>query len=176
MTIRRFKIICRFLSIILQVLTALSVLMIFGSIFIYLFTTNGSISFEPTGFRLYSSQSRFIDDHIFERAAFFVSPISLIMYMYVFSTGSQLFEKLYKGYSPFTDYFVRRIKQLSYVLIGVGFLSSSIYSLAVTLIAENASYLSLTLGSDFVLGLILYVVAETFNYGIELQTLSDETV
>jgi uncharacterized membrane protein len=72
--------------------------------------------------------------------------------------------------------FAQSIKRLGIILILSDILLPLFRSLLVTIIMEGSYYLIVGVGSSLVIGLILYAVSEIFNYGIELQKLSDETV
>lgn len=176
MNIKKFQFICRFTSIIFKILAAFFIFKIIAGLYVTLFRVNGSLQFEPAGFTFLQFQRNPITDEELERAALFPVPIFSLIHIYVLLKGSQLFDKLYEGYTLFSLEFVTNLKKISYIMIGFDAVTPIIYSGLVTLLAEDASYFYFSLSSYFVIGLILYVAAEIFNYGIELQTLLDETI
>lgn len=176
MNIKKFQFICRFTSVIFKVLAGMFIFIIVVGLYVTLFRANGSLQFEPAGFTFFQFQRNPITDEVLERAALFAVPIFSLIHVYVLLKGSQLFDKLHEGYTPFSPEFVMNLKKISYIMIVFDAVTPIIYSGLVTLLAEDASYFFFSLSSYFVIGLILYVAAEIFNYGIELQTLSDETV
>lgn len=176
MNIKNFQFICRFISVIFKVLAGMFIFIIVVGLYVTLFRANGSLQFEPAGFTFFQFQRNPITDEVLERATLFAVPIFSLIHVYVLLKGSQLFDKLHEGYTPFSPEFVMNLKKISYIMIGFDAVTPIIYSGLVTLLAEDASYYFFSLSSYFVIGLILYVAAEIFNYGIELQTLSDETV
>src|SRR5699024_8003062 len=105
-----------------------------------------------------------------------ITPILILIYVFVLWKGSLLFNQLSNGEKPFTFEFASSIKRLSILLITTDIVLPILYSLIVTIIMEGGHYILLGVGAPFLIGIILYAVSEIFIYGIELQTLSDQTV
>lgn len=86
------------------------------------------------------------------------------------------FNRLSKGDKPFTLKFSKSIKQIGLLLMVTDVILPILYSFVVSVQLDGSLYVSLGVGNTFLIGLILLVVTAIFDYGIELQFLSDETV
>ncbi|GAA0358393.1 hypothetical protein GCM10008932_08870 [Alkalibacterium iburiense] len=174
MNVKHFRFICKLLSGLFKGLATVGIGIVVLGFYLVLFTDTGSFNFEIDGFSLFVSQS-YIEEEIFSTAALIVSPYIIGLFAYVLFKGSSLLDQLEAGHSPFNSTFAYNLKKISLVLIISDISTPLLYSLFVTLLADG-HYFNIALGSSFVIGLILYAVAEIFNYGIELQELSDDTI
>ncbi|SDK87906.1 hypothetical protein [Alkalibacterium thalassium] len=102
MNIKKFQFICRFTSVIFKVLAGMFIFIIVVGLYVTLFRANGSLQFEPAGFTFFQFQRNPITDEVLERAALFAVPIFSLIHVYVLLKGSQLFDNLYEGYTPFS--------------------------------------------------------------------------
>lgn len=175
MNVKRFRFVCRLLSGLFKVLAALGVGMLILGIFFTLFNETASFSYDIGGFSLFVAQTNHIEEETFSTAALIIAPILISLFIYVLLKGSSLFDQLTEGHSPFNSEFTHTIKKISLILIIPDLIMPLLYSLIVTLLTDGY-YLNVAVGSSFIIGLILFAVAEIFNYGIELQELSDDTI
>lgn len=178
MNVKNFRLVCKIASFILQLIAVFSFsILIIGVIVVFIFNIDGSsFTFEPNYTpSLVSASGPLSDTHI-ERAAVFVVPPFLIFFSYISYKGSQLFTELYEGQTPFSIDFSKSLKKISLLLILLDVLSPIIYSIVLTLLIENGHYITFGLSSTFLIGLILYVMSEILQYGIQLQTLADDTI
>lgn len=180
MNIKRFRFVCRLLSTLLNFIAILSAAIIVIGLFVSIFGKQG---LEQAGFTIDDTNFSFIHFHSgqfslkTERlAALFVAPPFFSVFAYTLWKGGQLFNGLELGMRPFSASFVESVKHISKLLIILDLFLPVAYSLAMSLLIKNGYYISLGFTETFITGLILYVVAEIFNYGIELQDLSDETI
>jgi hypothetical protein len=139
---------------------------------------NITFNYNPPSFSLLNSVSGSLQtlETDMRTVAAIITPIATFVNIYILWKGSQLFKRLADGETPFTTKFAHSIRRLSLVLIVTDLIMPLLYSFVLTLFIENGHYLVIGVGSPFLIGLILYAVAGVFYYGIELQTLSDETV
>lgn len=136
-------------------------------------------SFTPGPFSTY--HSRHISDlaqfkSVLRRTASIFTPLKIFVSIFALWKGSQLFNQLSKGIKPFTLKFSKSIKQIGLLLIITDIFLPVLYSLVVSVQLDGALYINIGVGNTFLIGLILVVVSAVFDYGIELQFLSDETV
>lgn len=177
MDIKRFRTICRVSSVGLIVLAVLTII-VTAFIGYRVFTgSDFSFNYDGPGFSLFSmGGGGFFGEEESGLAASIIAPIILMITVYLYFKGSQLFKQLAAGKNPFTLSFAQSIRRLSIVLIVSDLMIPLLYSLVLTFIIEDGYYFTLGVGSAFLFGLLLYVISEIFNYGIELQYLADETV
>lgn len=177
MNIKQFRIICKVSSVLLKLTAACMTIVVITSLFTYFFTDR-NIWFNLTipDFTFYNAMRGPMEETDRQMAALIELPFTSLLGIYIFWKGSQLFKYLSEGHSPFVFEFAQSIKRLGIILILSDILLPLFRSLLVTIIMEGSYYLIVGVGSSLVIGLILYAVSEIFNYGIELQKLSDETV
>lgn len=175
MNIKRFRNVCRLLSGLFKVFAGFGVALLVLGFFFAIFSETSSFNFDIDGFSLFVAQSNHIEEEIWSTAALIITPLVICPHVYILLKGSALFDQLTKGYSPFNSEFTQTVKTISLILIISDIALPLLYSLFVTFLTDGY-YLNIALGSSFVIGLILYAVAEIFNYGIELQELSDDTI
>ena len=95
--------------------------------------------------------------------------------------ASGMLKSLKSGYTPFTKVNVKRLKVISILLIAIEpiqMIFGGIFNALRPLTASGEKIVSVTSmgGMVIVLGLIVFCIALVFEYGIELQTQSDETL
>lgn len=176
MNVDRFRKICSIASVLLKIVTVISVLFMLSALYGIFTDRNVWFDYNMPDFPIINSMRGPMEEADMQLAALIVSPILILIACYIFWKGSQLFKHLADGHTPFSYDFAETVKKLSLVLIVTDVVSPLFYSLLVTLIMEGRYYYIIGVGSSFMLGLILYAVSEIFKYGVELQTLSDETV
>lgn len=176
MKLQRFKRVCYVTSLLLNGLAFLMTALLVIGLFLSLFSESGTFIYAPQGMILIHLQNRSIDALVFETAGSIVAPFHHLMFIYIFWQGGKLFARLYEGDRPFSDWFTRPLKQISYLLIFSTIILPIFYSIAVSVIQVNGYFFTMYFNSELIIGLVLYAVSEVFHYGIELQRLSDETV
>lgn len=179
MNIKRFRTVAKVSSILLKIAAVfLMGILLYTMYLVFISDADMWMTYSSPSFSLFHSVSgglQTMETDLQTVAAIF-APIAVLINIFVLWKGSQLFKRLADGEKPFTDKFAQSIKWLSLVLIISDILLPLFYSLIITLMTENGHYLIIGVGAPFLIGLILYAVAGIFYYGIELQTLSDETV
>lgn len=175
MNIKQFRNVCRLLSGLFKVLAGLGIALLILGFFFTVSTETSSFNFDIDGFSFFVAQKNHIEEETWSTAALIIAPLVICLHVYIFFKGSALFDQLTKGYSPFNSEFTQSVKLISLILIISDISLPLLYSLIVTFLTDGY-YLNIALGNSFVIGLILYAVAEIFNYGIELQELSDDTI
>lgn len=180
MDIKRFRKLAKVCSAVLLVAGLyLLVVLSFLSYQVFILKSDFWFNFTPGSFSTH--YSRHISDiaqldNVLRITANIFTPLKIFVSIYALFKGSQLFNQLSKGVRPFTHKFSKSISQIGLILIITDILLPMLYSLAVSLQLDGALYINIGVGSTFLIGLILVVVSAVFNYGIELQFLSDETV
>lgn len=177
MNIKKFRIICKVSSILLTMSAIVIALIVFSSLYTYFFTdTDIWFNLSTPSFTFFNSGRGFPDEADFRLAALIDLPFTFFLSIYIFWKVSQLFKYLSEGHSPFSFQFAQSIKRLGIIMIFSDILLPLFRSLLVSILMQEGYYILFGVGSSLMIGLILCAVSETFNYGIELQTLSDETV
>jgi len=181
MNIKRFRRLCNISSIILKGFTILAILVTVYAIFqIITGNTNVWFSYDGPSFPIFSSGGSMngmpITESEYRLAALILTPFLITISSYVMWRGAQLFKRLADGETPFNHKFAKSLKHLSVVLILTDIALPILYSIILSTIYEDGHQFVIGLSSSFLIGIILYVIAEIFYYGIELQHLADETV
>lgn len=109
----------------------------------------------------------------FSQAAMVAAIFSIGIFVHILWKAAQLFRSLHKGQSPFSVKFISRLRYLAYILFAADFLTSAVFSSSLSILASNAYHLELSLGSPFLIGLVLIVTVKVFEYGIALQNLAE---
>lgn len=178
MNMKRFRLICKFMSYMLTFLVAVCLVitvMLLSLVFadpgnnISAFIDLSNRTFLQFGTGHYS-------DADLELTATILIPIITMTYAYIFRKASSLFDYLADGDTPFSSYFSRSVKTVSIVMIVNDIMIPLLHSLVLSIVMGQGYSFSFGLSDFFFFGLIFYVAAEVLNYGIELQQLSDETV
>lgn len=181
MNVKRFRRLCNISSFVLKGFT-LFALLLTGYFMVQILTGNSNVwfNYEPPSFSIFTSASSMnlfnISDSEYRLAALIMTPFLITVYSYIMWKGAQLFKRLADGETPFNSQFAKTLKLLSIVLIISDIAFPILYSIILTTIYEDGHYFTIGLSSSFLIGIILYVIAEIFYYGIELQHLADETV
>lgn len=178
MNIKRFRFIASLASkgllIVAGIWTAIILLIIFGLLFGF-----SSVSFDESNtnylyfFESHSANITLEQEKLSGLTSVLPAMASYIFFMFL---ASQLFEDLANGETPFTLIQVKRLKTISIGIILVNLIQPLIRSLVLTLLMNRGHYFSWGLNSEIFIGVAIWVLAEIFAYGIELQTLSDETL
>jgi len=177
MNLKTFKLVCKVASFLLKVLGFFAFITLpFALIIVILPGVRSSITLDVESSGLILFRSGLIEESHRQLTALIVAPIFSSILGYTLWKGSQLFDQLIEGYSPFSIDFRTTLKRISLLLIGMDILLPLVYSLVLSIILEDGYYFVFGIGSLFLVGLILYAVAEIFQYGIELQQLTEDTV
>lgn len=185
MDMERFRKISKVISIVLKMMAVLLVIIILFLVAGLLYKENNfEFTYEPPTFGFFAQRAVYIDGpnglgqmvRAEKMGAFIVTPLVALTEIYILFRGSSVFQYLADGYAPFAEKFAKRIKHLSIVLMVTDVLIPVLYSLLVTIFQKGGYSVSVGITSYFFFGLILYLVSEIFNYGIELQQLANETV
>lgn len=180
MNVNRFKQISKVGSVLLLI-AGLVLLYFLGYISYQVFIEKSDFwfNFNPGAFSTH--YSRDISDvnnlqNILRTSASIFTPIRVLVNVYALWKGSRLFKRLSDGFTPFNMDFSKVIKHIGLLLCITDIILPILYSLVVSVKLDGAIYISIGVGSTFLIGLILIIVSIIFDYGIELQHLSDETV
>ncbi|MEY8292207.1 hypothetical protein AAK882_06110 [Carnobacteriaceae bacterium 52-44] len=178
MNIQKFRRVSHVISILLKAYVILLVSLILWFTFRQIVNPDSMFKFiyEFSGLSLFQAVRNGPAAANEDLAATIVTPILGIINLYIIWRGSRLFDYLKTGKTPFALEFSNAIKRLSLLMIIIDILSPLFYSLVLTLLIEQGYYFQIGIASNFVVGIILYVVSGILNYGIELQELSDNTV
>ncbi|WP_017414018.1 DUF2975 domain-containing protein [Clostridium tunisiense] len=117
-----------------------------------------------------------------EFTALFVSSMDALLIIAILAVVSNLLKSIEKDYSPFNISNVKKLKVLSGLLLAfepVHLISTKVVQSIRPLILEGGtrvtSFISFG-GVFFAVGLVVFCIALIFEYGIELQKQSDETL
>lgn len=116
-----------------------------------------------------------------EIMALIVSSFPVCIIIAVLSVGSMLLKSIEKKYTPFNGGNVKKLKILSVLLMmfePVQFISLKINDAIRPIIVngQRISFFTTLGGMIFSVGLLVFCLALIFEYGIELQKESDETL
>lgn len=177
MNIKLFRQICKGSSVLLKGLAVFMAIAVVTSLYGYFFTDR-IIWFDlnSPSFPILHSVRNSPTEAQRQLAALIEVPFATTLGIYIYWKGSQLFHYLAEGQTPFSFEFSRSIKRLALLMIFSDIILPLFRSLMVTILMENGYYFLIGVNASLMIGLILYAVSEVFNYGIELQRLSDETV
>lgn len=181
MNIERFRKICRINSYALNLFAVVIIFFVFYGIYAVI---SGSVdmnfSFRNPGITLYSmggSKSAIgITEAEYQSAATVMFPVTQIVSVYIFLKGGEIFKWLGDGKLPFDSKLVKMVKKISLTLMISDIVFPMLHSVILSFISVDGYSFRFGFGSAFIMGVILYVVSDIFNYGRELQTLSDDTV
>lgn len=177
MNIKKFRFISKFTGNALKALALMGIISIILGLFLIFFTpSNASFSIDMTsrGFTLFSAGFLPVAQSDENLTALILAPLFISVLSYLTWKGGILFERLSNEETPFSYHFAHSVKHISLMLIIMDSLIPLLYSLILTIIMKNGYYFTFSLSSMFLIGLILYAVAEILSYGIGLQKLSDE--
>lgn len=117
-----------------------------------------------------------------EIMALFISSLNALLIISILAVVCMLLKSIEKEYTPFNRSNVKKLKILSFLLLmfePLYFISMKVVGAIRPLILENGqrvtSFISFG-GVFFALGLVVFCLALVFEYGIELQKQSDETL
>lgn len=173
MNVNTFRILYRSLEYLLKTAALLLSAVIAGIIGITFFIENASIIYGQTGFTVWLTQRGSIEEAFFSQAAMVAAIFSIGIFVHILWKAAQLFRSLHKGQSPFSVKFISRLRYLACILFAADFLTSAVFSSSLSILASNAYHLELSLGSPFLIGLVLIVTVKVFEYGIALQNLAE---
>ncbi|ADL50752.1 DUF2975 domain-containing protein [Clostridium cellulovorans] len=111
-----------------------------------------------------------------------ISSINALLIIAVLVVASRLLKSIGKDYTPFSSKNVKMLKVAAGLLMifePVHIIAQKIINTIRPVILENGQRIaafSFFGGVFFVLGLVVFCIALTFEYGIELQKQSDETL
>lgn len=181
MNVKRFRTVSKISAYVLRGLAVFVLLFVtFGLYNILIGNSDGWFTYPGPSFHLFTSGGSMngimITDAEYRQAALIMAPILAIFGSYIFWKGGSLFKELADDNSPFTTQFAKSLKHLSIILILTDIAFPIIHSTILSIIYKDGHHFTIGLTGAFIIGVILYAVSEVFSYGIELQTLSDETV
>ena len=180
MNIKRFQTISKIISIILK----FTVIIMLGVVLLGVFFLNdykldivfNSIIEDPI-FHISSYHVEHLEySNIIKNSLQITAVLEIAVLSYVYWRSAQLFKDLSIGEKPFTTRFAQSVKSISLIIIASDLLFPLLLSLIITLQLERGYYLMFDFTSMFLFGLMLYVFSGIFYYGIELQTLADDTI
>ncbi|MHC5372189.1 hypothetical protein ACYSNU_00150 [Enterococcus sp. LJL120] len=166
-----------FLITYLVKLVPLVFLTLTGIIFMFL-DEGGAYLYEPATYTLFTADVNSLQQDnlamkIIDFCSIFLSNFALITSCYL---GSEIFYSLSLGETPFSPWFVRKIRNISFLLVLEGLYAGVLYSVLQSLAMPNGYLITLGVGPSLFIGLIMYAVAGIIQYGIELQKLSDDVI
>lgn len=181
MNIGRFRKICKICSYALLFFSAVIIFLVVYGIYLYFFgKADMSFAYNSPSIPLYSmgGSEGAIGITATERnsAALAMLPITQTITIFVLLKGAAAFKWLGDGKRPFEPKFVNIIKCISLVLMVSDIIFPIVHSIILTIISADGYNYNFGFGTAFIIGVILYIVSEIFNYGIELQSLSDDVV
>jgi len=176
MNVRKFEKISKFLSILLKLVSGFIVLGLIGLILLLIFKRNNLTMSIPTPSFPINSVSGDVPDSAKFIAGVIVAIPSMLIYFYAFFRGSQFFNNLSKGETPFSISNYKILKEIGLIVAITSFIFPLIYSLVATLLTPNGYYLIVGIDVETIIGLMIYCMAEVIRYGVNLQELSDKTV
>ena len=176
MNVKKFEKISGFLSILLKLVSVFIFVSIIGLIFLIIFKRDNLTMAVPAP----SFPINALSGDVTESAKFIAGVVvafpSMFVYLYAFFRGSQFFNRLAKGETPFSISNYKILKEIGFILVITTFIMPLIYSLVVTLNMSEGYYFLLGIDTETIIGIIIYCMAEVIRYGVTLQELSDETV
>lgn len=186
MNIKRFQKLSSLLSIAIRIIccaaVALSLISIIGTLInpgeFEIDSKNGDLLVYSTSVSQHSSD---IDSALYPNmsnlAGSIVNTICSIFFAYLTWRITLIFADFSFDETPFS---LKQTKRLEFVAKGylvIGVAKPLLFSILYTFLIRGKGYdISLGVHYLFFVGLLLYVIADIFNYGIELQKLSDETI
>lgn len=179
MNIKRFQLVCRFLSIVLLIIAFIEVAVIAVTGIAALLGSHSMAFSIPHVFSTSVVWGVFPTEMQKQIVIWVVTACSSIVTVYISIKGSQLFSQLSLGVTPFSAHFARSLKKISFLLIACDIGTYLAYSLMMTVLMmfNGGGYeLSIGFGNSTLIGLAIYCIAGVINYGIELQKLSDDVV
>lgn len=176
MDVKKFERLSKFLSILLKLVSVFIILGLIGFILLLIFKRdNLTINVPVPSFPINVGSGDIPESAKFIAGAIVAIP-SMLIYFYAFLRGSQFFNKLSKGETPFSISNYKLLKELGLIIAITNFIFPLIYSLVTTLLTPNGYFLIVGIDVETIIGLMIYCMAEVIRYGVNLQELSDETV
>lgn len=86
---------------------------------------------------------------------------------------SALFNDLSQGDTPFTFDKARKLRKIAYLFCLLGVLPVILYPIVYSLVSGDI-HITIGFGYDLIIGLILLVVAQVFQYGLSLQEFNED--
>ncbi len=173
---RKFEKIAKFLSILLKLVSTFIILGLIGLVLLLIFKRDSlAMNFPVPTFPIKVGNGDVPESAKLISGAILAVP-SMLIYFYVFFKGSEFFNKLSQGETPFSINNYKILKEIGLIVTITNFISPLIYSLITTLLMPDGYYLIIGIDVETIIGLIIYCMAEVIRYGVTLQDLSDETV
>lgn len=176
MDVKKFEKITKFLSILLKLVSVFIILGMIGFVLLLTFKKDSLTMSVPVPSFPINAGSGDVPESAKFIAGGFVAISSMLIYFYIFLKGSQFFNKLSKGETPFSIDNYKILKEIGVIVAITSFIFPLIYSLIATLLTPNGYYLIIGIDVETIIGLMIYCMAEVIRYGVNLQELSDETV
>lgn len=102
-------------------------------------------------------------------------PLVILSIIVYFKLGN-LFRDLAKGDTPFTFDKAKKLRVIAYFYCVLGLLPTFLYPIVFYIVSSGDINITFGVGYDFIIGLILLVVAQVFQYGLSLQEFSEDVV
>lgn len=101
--------------------------------------------------------------------------LALPFFSYLFWYASRICSDISAGQTPFSKLQLTRFKRIAYLVLLLALIQPFAYTLILSLISGTFA-LTLSLGPLFLCGILLYCFSGIINYGVALQTFSDDAV
>lgn len=176
MNIEKFQKVSKMVSVLLKIIVVFIFVFMIGAILLFFLGKDQLTVTTPIPTFQISFMSGNISEMTEKLVSLIVSILGVLTYVYVFFKGSQFFDRLSKGETPFSISNYEILRKIGIIIIIFNLASPLIYSLILTLSTRGGYFLVFGVDIQVVLGLIIYCIAEIIGYGIKLQELSDETV
>lgn len=176
MNVKRFQTFSRFIAIFLILIGVIQVLALF-----FILTSSEWASHVDqsnqviNGFR-FSIASRTISEFREVLVLKIILTITVAAEVFTLWIAQRLFLELANGATPFQTSFVKKLKNISQLIISIDVGIPLLYSALITILAESGYQFQIGVTYWTIIGLIIYCTAEILSYGISLQELSDDTI
>ncbi|WP_239256253.1 DUF2975 domain-containing protein [Listeria ilorinensis] len=99
--------------------------------------------------------------------------IAMLLMAVALWIASLIFRDMKNGETPFRQRTVKRLKKIGTLALSYAIIPQIVYTVVYSLLIPGYKF-TLEIGTAFVLALLIFCVAEIFNYGVSLQQESDE--
>ncbi|WP_162921793.1 DUF2975 domain-containing protein [Listeria costaricensis] len=106
---------------------------------------------------------------------FIAVTIALLLMAVALWLASLIFRDMKNGKTPFQKLTVKRLKRIGTLALSYAIIPQVFYAVVYSLLIPGFE-ITLSIGTAFILALLLFCMAEIFNYGVSLQQQSDETL
>ncbi|MEG0255073.1 MAG: DUF2975 domain-containing protein [Vagococcus sp.] len=178
MNTSKFKKLAKVLEVVLFLVSVFNLLSMFLLTFMYFFKENRNFLISPpnNGWSIFSAMKNMPNPSKQLLAGIIVAVPVLTIYSIIFFQSSRFFKRLSQNQTPFSEGNKKLLKRIGIALICLGVTPSLIYSLIVSVLTIDGYYINFNIGVSFLVGLVVYCMAEVINYGLELQNFSEDVV